>query len=295
MIGASGSNFPERLDVRQTAFLKAFHYSADQIPVAIFTGFFLLDIAVFALDLPLSVTLFYALIAFLPKSMITAWNHHHQHVPTFKSSRLNMALEVMYAFQTGVLPNGWVLHHNLGHHPNYLKGAEDESAWITKRGRKMGEIEYTLRVGLMAYVLIVRNMFRFNGKHARRFFIGSAITGSIFYGLWTLNPIGATILFFLPAVGALFGTVWFTYKHHAGLDTKVHEEASWNVLDPLYNKLTGNLGYHTAHHISCGTHWSKLPELHGRICNKIPKELYREPGFPFPLFEALRTAKTQEN
>lgn len=275
----------------QKALLKSFHYSADQVPVAIFTGFFLLDITVFALDLPLIITLLYAILAFLPKSMITAWNHHHQHVPTFKNSALNMALEVMYAFQTGVLPNGWVLHHNLGHHPNYMKGAEDESAWITRQGRKMGEMEYTLRVGVMAYVLIFRNMARFDAKHGKRFMIGFAITGSIFYALWTLNPAGAFILFFIPAVSALFGTVWFTYKHHAGLHTNIAEEASWNVLDPLYNKLTGNLGYHTAHHISCGTHWSKLPELHERICKKIPKELYREPGFPFNVFQALLPVK----
>jgi fatty acid desaturase len=276
----------ERITVFLKEFSKNFNYSADRGPIALFLGFFFLDVAMLALNLPLGITAIYAFIAFFPKSMITAWNHHHQHVPTFKSPILNMALEVMYGFQTGVLPNGWVLHHNLGHHPKYMKGAEDESAWKTSDGRTMGEIEYTLRVGLMAYPLIVRNIFRHDQKYGRRFLMGLILTAIVFLGFWLVDPVRALILFFLPAVAALFGTVWFTYKHHAGLDTCVAAEASWNVLDPLYNKLTGNLGYHTAHHISCGIHWSRLPELHDRISHNVPKSLYRDPGFPFNFFEA---------
>ena len=196
-----------------------------------------------------------------------------------------MILEIMYSFQTGVLPEGWVLHHNLGHHLNYLKGRKDESTWLRKNGTKMREWEYTIKISLMSYVLIIRNIFKVNKKHGIRFLIGLILTSSVFYVFWKINPFNAVILFLIPAIGGLFGTVWFTYKHHAGLNTVIPEEASWNVLDPLYNKLTGNLGYHTAHHISCGVHWSKLPALHEKISPKIPEHLYREPGFPFNLFQ----------
>jgi fatty acid desaturase len=270
--------------VKVANLVKIFNYSADRMPILVIVSLFSLDLVVLAMELPLPATLLYSMLAFFPKTMITAWNHHHQHVPTFKSPTLNMALEVIYGFQTGVLPNGWVLHHNLGHHQNYMKGASDESAWITTKGRQMGPWEYTFRVGLLAYFLIIRNLFRFPVRHARRFLTGTLLSALVFWGLWEINSQGAVLIFLLPGVAALFGTVWFTYKHHAGLDTDIPEKASWNVLDPLFNKLTGNLGYHTAHHISCGVHWSKLPELHRRISDKIPKELYRDPGFPFPLF-----------
>jgi fatty acid desaturase len=39
-----------------------------------------------------------------------------------------------------------------------------------------------------------------------------------------------------------------------------------------FNYLTGNLGYHTAHHYKQGLHWSKLPALHDEIVHKIPDE-----------------------
>ena len=269
--------------------LKNFRFASDQVPISIFIGLFLVDVLVFSLNLPILITFIYALVAFFPKTMITAWNHHHQHVPTFRNPVLNMVLEVIYGFQTGVLPHGWVLHHNLGHHPNYMKGAKDESSWLTKSGRKMGEVEYTFRVSLMAYVLIARNILKYEAKHGLRFSLGLVLTVGIFAIFWSINPINAVLLFLLPGIGGLFGTVWHTYKHHSGLATDIAEEASWNMMDPFYNLLTGNLGYHTAHHISCGTHWSKLPALHDRISHKIPKTLYREPGFPFPMFKAIAT------
>ena len=39
---------------------------------------------------------------------------------------------------------------------------------------------------------------------------------------------------------------------------------------PLYNRMTGNLGYHTAHHSEHGLHWSKLPVLHTELAREIP-------------------------
>ena len=51
-----------------------------------------------------------------------------------------------------------------------------------------------------------------------------------------------------------------------------------------YNIFTGNLGYHTAHHVKPGLHWSMLPEFHKSIEDKIPAHLYRQPCIPFKWF-----------
>ena len=267
-----------------------FRYHADKRPIAIFCGLFGLDVLVFYLDFAAGWLLLYAVLAWLPKTMITAWNHHHQHVPTFFSPILNFGLEVVYSFQTGVLPNGWVLHHNLGHHPNFTKGALDESAWVRPNGRVMQPFEYTVRVSLLSYPLIVRNCFRFAPRYGIRFGLGALASLAVFLFFYLQNPFAAIVLFLIPGVCSIFATVWHTYKHHAGLLTEKEEEASWNMLDPFYNKLTGNLGYHTAHHISCGTHWSRLPDLHAKLQDRIPGHLYRSPGMPFPLFHAIWTS-----
>ena len=81
-------------------------------------------------------------------------------------------------------------------------------------------------------------------------------------------------------------TCWHTYCHHAGLDTQNPYEASHNILHRSYNILTGNLGYHTAHHVKPKLHWSKLPAFHATIAHRIPDHLYIEPFFPMNLLPA---------
>ena len=88
------------------------------------------------------------------------------------------------------------------------------------------------------------------------------------------KPLQALFLFVLPMMTSLLFTAYVTYEHHSGLDTQNEFEASNNNLNPLYNTLTGNLGYHTAHHHKQGVHWSKLPQLHETIKDKIPAHLY---------------------
>jgi fatty acid desaturase len=59
------------------------------------------------------------------------------------------------------------------------------------------------------------------------------------------------------------------------LDTDNEFAASRNNLNRFYNVITGNLGYHTAHHHEQGVHWSLLPELHEQIQHKIPADLIK--------------------
>ncbi|HEV2852180.1 MAG TPA: fatty acid desaturase [Thermoanaerobaculia bacterium] len=37
--------------------------------------------------------------------------------------------------------------------------------------------------------------------------------------------------------------------------------------------MTFNSGYHTAHHVKPGLHWSRLPEFHRQLRDRIPAEL----------------------
>lgn len=70
-------------------------------------------------------------------------------------------------------------------------------------------------------------------------------------------------------------------------------EASHNIMNRWYNIFTGNLGYHTAHHVKPGLHWSKLPEFHATIADKIPKHLYHLPAYPFRGFQINREIRLE--
>ena len=128
-----------------------FKYRADRIPLLIIISLFAVDILAYLLIDNFGRRSSYWLIMIAPKGVICAWNHHHQHLPTFKNNNLNLLLEQMYALQTGATSKLWVLNHVLGHHHHYLDQSKDESRWKDKNGKIMGRFRYSLDVMLTAY------------------------------------------------------------------------------------------------------------------------------------------------
>lgn len=191
---------------------------------------------------------------------------------------MNRLLEFFYALHSGVTTNLWLLHHVLGHHLNYLDQSKDESRWKRKDGSQMGEFEYSLNVASTAYYRGYQ-VGKSHPKIQKEFLFFSALTFSIIALLILYKPVAAIFLFCLPMISGLLLTSWATYEHHAGLDTDNIYEASNNNLHPFFNLVTGNLGYHTAHHYKQGVHWSKLPALHEKLKNRIPPELIKKSWF----------------
>lgn len=264
--------------------MSVFRFPADRIPVAIFTSLTLLDFVIyFTIETPW-LLMGYWLLMMPPKGIISAWNHHHQHTKTFNSVLLNRILETIYALHTGITANLWVLHHVLGHHHNFLDQRLDQSRWKRNSGKTMGLIEYSLTVAATAYW----RGFKVGQKHPKPqkvFIKHSLFVFALVLALLVYNPVAALFIFVLPMICSLIFTAAVTYEHHVDLDTDNQFEGSYNVMNPLYNKLFGNLGYHTAHHYKQGVHWSELPTLHNTIKDKIPEHLYISGLFGMPFLK----------
>jgi fatty acid desaturase len=257
-----------------------FRHPEDRVPVLMFACVFALDLTVYFTAQSWWLPILYLALGAIPKGWISAWNHHHQHLPMFRHALPNRLLEIVFGFQTGVTSHAWFLHHVVGHHRNYLDQDQDESRWKRRDGSTMGEMEYSLMTALTAYP----RAFQVGKKHpkAQRLFVSMALLQVALLGvLFWHNWYNALFVFLLPMALSLYLTAWATYFHHVGLETKDHNEASYNILHRGYNLMTGNLGYHTAHHSKQGLHWSKLPELHAKMARDIPPTLYRQPGIPF--------------
>ena len=249
-----------------------FRYKEDRWPVAIILVLTAVDFVLYFNIDSVAVLLTYYVVMIVPKGIICAWNHHHQHLFTLRNKPLNRGLEFFYALHTGVTTHLWRLHHVLGHHVNFLDQEKDESRWQRQDGTQMGVVEYTLNVAVTAYPRGYSVGKRYP-KQLRPFLLYTLLTFSVVALLVWYKPVAGFFLFLLPMITSLFFTAYVTYDHHAGLDTQNEFEASHNNLNPLYNFITGNLGYHTAHHHRQGVHWSKLPELHAKIADKIPEYL----------------------
>lgn len=262
-----------------------FKNPADRLPVAVILALFFLDLIVYWYSPSYLISAVWMVVALGPKACICAWNHHHQHVPTFIQTPLNRLLELVYAFHTGITTNAWVLHHNLGHHLNYLDQTKDESGWQRKDGSTMNVVEYTVKIAISGYVRAYR-VGRKHPKFQKNFLQMGVVVAILLALLLYLRPIHALLVFCAPMFVGYVVTCWHTYYHHAGLDTDDHLEASYNIEHKWYNRLTGNLGYHTAHHMKQGLHWSRLPEFHETIRENIPPHLFRSPSIPFCWFPA---------
>lgn len=258
--------------------LSKFKYKEDRWPVFIILTLTIIDFVLYFTVNDIVLLVSYYLLMILPKGVICAWNHHHQHLFTFRNTLLNRGLEFIYALHTGVTTHLWRLHHVLGHHVNFLNQEQDESRWKRKDATRMGVVEYTLIVALTAYTRGYQVGKRYP-KQLKPFLIYTAITSVIVAILVWYKPVAGLMLFVLPMITSLLFTAYVTYDHHSGLDTENEFEASYNNLDPLFNRLTGNLGYHTAHHYKQGVHWSKLPALHAKIEAEIPTHLYQKSIF----------------
>jgi fatty acid desaturase len=249
-------------------------YKADRGPILYVIAVFVLRLVIWAVATPLV-----CVTSVLPLTVLGMFiapiNHHHQHVNSFRLPWLNRLYELVLALQSGAGPYNWVLHHNLGHHVNYLNQLPherpDESRWTRADGSQMGRLEYSIRLLLHHQVDIVR----VGRRHPRQFryflMMKLPLWGLIGLGLW-LRPLETFLVFLLPAFLTLFHTIWATYEHHAGCEGSNHHDASRNRDNRIYNALTGNLGFHTAHHRRPGLHWSLLPKLHDRIRSEIPEE-----------------------
>lgn len=257
-------------DERRGTILK---YKADRGPVAYVLAMFALHAVLWWYASPLVALLSVVPLA-IASMFIAPINHHHQHLNSFRSPWVNRLYDLALSLQAGVAPYGWTLHHNLGHHLNYLNQhphvSPDESAWTRRDGAQMSRVEYTIDMLLRHQ----SDMFRVGMKHPRylRYWLAMKLPLYALIGaaLW-IHPLNTLLIFLIPGFIALTHTIWATYEHHAGCETSDHLVGSINRDNRLYNLMTGNLGLHTAHHKRPGLHWSLLPKVHAEIKDQIPE------------------------
>ncbi len=269
---SSKTNVSPRPDeAAEGRFLK---YRADRRPVAFASATFAVHAFIFFFA-----PTWLALVCVVPLVLVSMFvapiNHHHQHLNSFRAPWQNRIYDLVLALQTGIAPFAWVLHHNIGHHVNYLNqrphARPDESKWTRRDGSTMGRVEYTIDLVLHHQIDIVRLGLR-HRRYLRPFLWMKLPLWTILgLALW-YNPVNAFLAILLPGFLTLVHTAWATYEHHAGFHPTSHYDASFNNTNPLYNFMTCNLGLHTAHHLRPGVHWSLLPAIHAEILDRIPSK-----------------------
>lgn len=176
-----------------------FKYKEDRIPYLIIFLFFIIDLIYFFNVDNIYYLIFWCLVGVMIKGVTAAWNHNHQHFNTFHQPILNRAFEVIFGMHTGICGYAWVLHHNIGHHTNYLDQTKDESHWMNSKGQTMSRIRYSFEIFITSYY----RCFIVGLKHPRilkKFIFMVSLTGSVMLALTYYRPIPALIVLWIPSI-----------------------------------------------------------------------------------------------
>ncbi len=226
---------------------------ADAVPVVAVLSLFCAQL--WACTLPPALASVAALVLLFFSGSVIAFQHHHNHCPAFHSRRLNGAIDLIMGLQSGITAYAWVLHHNIGHHGNFLEQHPssghrpvDASAWTRLDGSCMRRWEYVWvnRIRMHRECMKVAAKAKQVGRLDKSSRLASWVITAGLVALFGWSA--GVILVVLPQIVVLL-TFEATYDHHAGLYADDDMEASRNITSRFYNLFRFNLGYHTAHHL----------------------------------------------
>jgi fatty acid desaturase len=256
-------------------------YRIDAGPVALVVAVSALALVPFALSPPLWATVAIWALVFYARTFTPFAQHNHAHLPVFNWAPLNHLYDALLAQNTGYPTALWELHHNRGHHRHFLTPDRDVAA-TTYPGttRVMSRLTYALRGNLLIHRDSIR-IGRAEGRAGKRTLLPklaletalqSALTLALLFWNWPL----ALAFVVVPNLLSAFLIWWQSYPHHLEMPCTQVYDGSMTVESPRYNRVTFNIGHHTAHHEKPTLHWSLLPERTAQIRERIHPDCFRD-------------------
>jgi len=207
---------------------------------------------------------------------VTVIAHNHNHLPIFRNKTLNNLTDYWLTVFYGFPAFAWIPTHNMNHHAlNNREGDYTITYRLTEHNHLLMLLLYP-SVSSFYQQKPIRDYLKMLRKDNRRKY-WLAVMQYAFLVAWIVTGLlidwqKALLYIIIPQQFGLFAVLVFNYVQHVHADEESEFDHSRNFTGFL-NVLLFNNGYHTVHHDKAGTHWSKTPELHAKIADKIAPEL----------------------
>jgi beta-carotene hydroxylase len=217
----------------------------------------------------------YALYMFMSVA-VTVIAHNHNHLPIWKNSRMNALTDYWLTVFYGFPAFAWIPTHNLNHHNlNNKDGDYTITYRLTEHNHLLMLLLYPTMSSYYQQKPIRDYIKRFWTENRTKAWF--CISQYVVLALWIAAAFiidwrKALYYVVIPQQFGLFAVLIFNYVQHVHADEESTVNHSRNFTGFL-NVLLFNNGYHTVHHDRAGTHWSKTPELHAKINDKIDPQL----------------------
>lgn len=207
---------------------------------------------------------------------VGAMHHNHAHLPLWRSPLLNALTDYWFTLLQGH-PGYVFFPAHLDNHHRHVNGVRDFTR--TYRYRDSNDLPGLLIHPLQsAYTLLpviaahLRMLWRERRKAVVQVMTHYAVLAACILTAFLLDWRKALLFVAAPQLAALFFLLASNYLQHAYTDETSAYNHSRNFLGWL-NPLFFNVGYHTAHHHDSSIHWSRLPQVHAMIADRIDQRL----------------------
>ena len=204
-------------------------------------------------------------------------NHNHQHCPVFVPPLGNRIFGVLIALATGQ-PAKAIVPMHMGNHHAYNNEREDfvRASLVQHRWNLLNLITFPF-VAVAGYARAKsRDLTRWRKQnpHAfRQLVLERAVLYPALVAAIVMRPFDTLMYLGLPYVLGQWAILAINLVQHDGCDPNSRYNHSRNHLGRLLNWWLFNNGYHTAHHLRPGLHWSRLPAYHSQIATEIHPRL----------------------
>jgi fatty acid desaturase len=222
----------------------------------------------------------YAIVTFVAIGETNYLLHLHIHRPFGRNPRLNILFDLSMATVTGVTASNWRIHHLYGHHRGFDLPYRGDRTMDLESYSTMRAISYSAITMLESFWSPIVESFHkgildnIKTPISYRWAFFEQMLLLTFVAMLSVWQPRLVLIYLLPLYFVTqFITRYVDYLNHYGCDegsanpyARANNSLSW-----WFNLTTHNFGYHTAHHIRPGAHWTELPGIHKTIADKIPE------------------------
>jgi len=207
---------------------------------------------------------------------VTVMSHNHNHLPMWENKWMNVITDYWLTVFYGFPVFGWIPTHNYNHHKyNNREGDYTITYRVSEKNNLFTLLIYPSVSSWFQQKPIKDYLKKLRETDKQKFYYCLSQYG--FLALWILVALlldwkKALIYVVAPQQFALFAVLVFNYVQHVHADEESEYNHSRNFTGGT-NLFLFNNGYHTIHHMRPGMHWSKTPEAHQKIVDKIDPAL----------------------
>jgi fatty acid desaturase len=207
--------------------------------------------------------------------------HLHIHHPFSRNSALNLLLDLSMGSVSGMTSSNWRIQHLYGHHRGIDLPYRGKRTWQLEKYSPLRAMSFSIGTLWTTFFSPIEESFR-KGIRAnqkvpinyRWAFLEQSLL-IVFVGALALWQPRLVSVYLLPWYFVThFVTRYVDYLNHYGCAEAGGNRfaVANNCLSRWFNFTTHNFGYHAAHHLRPGAHWTTLPEIHATVAGEIPEK-----------------------